>query len=59
MKFFIDKKMAITPVQFDSTLAAIRSWYPDSVNYVLQNLLDSHDTDRLASMNRTQVARSL
>ena len=24
--------------------------YPDSVDYVLQNLLDSHDTDRLASM---------
>ncbi len=50
MKFFIDKKMAITPVQFDSTLAAIRGWYPDSVDYVLQNLVDSHDTDRLASM---------
>ena len=50
MKFFIDKKMAITPSQFDSTLAAIRHMYPDSVDYVLQNLVDSHDTDRLESM---------
>ncbi len=50
MKFFVDKKIAITPEQFDSTLAAIRHMYPDSVDYVLQNLVDSHDTDRLASM---------
>ncbi len=50
MKFFIDRKTAFTPVQFDSTLAAIRKMYPDSVDYVLQNLVDSHDTDRLASM---------
>lgn len=50
MKFFVDKKLAVTPEQFDSTLAAIRHMYPDSIDYVLQNLLDSHDTDRLASM---------
>ena len=50
MRFFIDKKMAITLSQFDSTLAAIRHMYPDSADYVLQNLVDSHDTDRLESM---------
>ncbi len=50
MRFFVDHKMAITPEQFDSTLAAIRHIYPDSVDFVLQNLVDSHDTDRLASM---------
>ena len=50
MKFFVDKKIGITPEEFDSTLAAIRHMYPDSIDYVLQNLLDSHDTDRLASM---------
>jgi len=50
MKFFVDDKLAITPEQFDSTLAAIKQTYPDSVNYVVQNLVDSHDTDRLASM---------
>ncbi len=50
MKFFIDKKMSVGPSQFDSTLRAIRNSYPDSVDYVLQNLVDSHDTDRLGSM---------
>ncbi len=50
VKFFINKKLAITPVQFDSTLKAVRDSYPDSVNYAMQNLLDSHDTDRLESM---------
>lgn len=50
MKFFINKKMSIRPTQFDSTLEAIRNSYPDSVDYVLQNLVDSHDTDRLESM---------
>lgn len=50
MKFFIDRKMAITPTQFDSTLQALRNSYPDSIDYVLQNLVDSHDTDRLESM---------
>ena len=50
MKFFVDKKLAITPTQFDSTLQALRDSYPDSIDYALQNLLDSHDTDRLESM---------
>ncbi len=50
MRFFIDRRLAITPTRFDSTLRSIRDSYPDSVNFVLQNLLDSHDTDRLESM---------
>ena len=50
VNFFINKHLGITPQQFDSTLAAIRNLYPESVNYVLQNLIDSHDTDRLGSM---------
>ncbi len=50
VKFFINNKLTITPAQFDSTLKATRNSYPDSVNYVMQNLLDSHDTDRLESM---------
>ncbi len=50
VKFFINKHLAITPSQFDSTLQTIRGMYPGDVNYVLQNLIDSHDTDRLASM---------
>ncbi|MCL5033964.1 MAG: glycoside hydrolase family 13 protein [Bacteroidetes bacterium] len=50
VKFFINEHLAITPTQFDSTLKVIRGMYPKDVNYVLQNLIDSHDTDRLASM---------
>jgi cyclomaltodextrinase len=50
MKFFVNKRLAITPSQFDSTPQAIRNYYPDSVNYALQNLVDSCDTGRLESM---------
>ncbi len=50
VKFFINKKLGITPAQFDSTLEAIRNLYPKDIDYVMQNLIDSHDTDRLASM---------
>lgn len=50
MKFFINKKLSITPTQFDSTLQSLRNSYPDSIGYVVQNLVDSHDTDRLESM---------
>ncbi len=50
MKFFIDDKLSINPSQFDSTLQQLRNSYPESNDYVLQNLVDSHDTDRLESM---------
>ncbi|MEK6571767.1 MAG: glycoside hydrolase family 13 protein, partial [Bacteroidota bacterium] len=50
VRFFIDDKLRISPTQFDSTLSAVRASYPPDVNYVLQNLIDSHDTDRLPSM---------
>ncbi|NIR48004.1 DUF3459 domain-containing protein, partial [candidate division KSB1 bacterium] len=47
--FFVDEKNKITASQFDARLKALRNDYPKEVNYVLMNLLDSHDTDRLAS----------
>jgi len=50
VKFFVNKKMKISPSQFDSTLKTIRNLYPSDIDYVLQNLIDSHDTDRLGSM---------
>ena len=51
VRFFIDtKSLHYSPGQFDAELAAIRKSYPPEVNYVMQNLLDSHDTDRLLSM---------
>lgn len=46
--FLIDN--TITPSAFAEMLNERRAEYPDTVQYQLQNLIDSHDTDRLASM---------
>jgi glycosidase len=46
--FLIDQ--VLPPRGAAHELEARRNVYPRSVQYVLQNLLDSHDTDRLASM---------
>lgn len=46
--FMIDRRISATA--FIDTLAAIRADYPEEANYELQNLMDSHDTPRLASM---------
>jgi cyclomaltodextrinase / maltogenic alpha-amylase / neopullulanase len=58
VRFFIDTDgRRLTVTAFDAELKNIRASHPDEVNFVLQNLIDSHDTDRLASMianaNRT------
>lgn len=47
---------ATEPSEFAATLNERREIYPEPVQYALQNLMDSHDTDRLASMivNRDQ-----
>ncbi|MDP2885972.1 MAG: glycoside hydrolase family 13 protein [Ignavibacteria bacterium] len=51
VRFFIDTDgRRLTPSEFDRELATIRKDYPGEISYVLQNLIDSHDTDRLASM---------
>ncbi len=50
VKFFINRKERIPPSQFDSVLAHVRASYPSEASYALQNLIDSHDTDRLPSM---------
>ena len=39
----------ISATEADSRLASLRLAYPAEVNYVLQNLIDSHDTDRAVS----------
>ncbi len=49
-RFFVFKKKAITPARFAKEIEDMLSWYPMEVNYVLQNLFGSHDTDRTASM---------
>ncbi|MCX6133148.1 MAG: glycoside hydrolase family 13 protein [Ignavibacteriales bacterium] len=51
VRFFIDTdRRHLKPSEFDRELAAIRQDYPGEISYVLQNLIDSHDTDRLGSM---------
>jgi cyclomaltodextrinase len=49
-RFFKDRKLRITVSEFDRRLNSLRKNYRSDVNYVLMNLLDSHDTDRLPSM---------
>jgi glycosidase len=48
-EFFFANRAAIPPTVFDSRLREIREAYPRQVAYGMQNLLDSHDTARLAS----------
>jgi cyclomaltodextrinase / maltogenic alpha-amylase / neopullulanase len=46
--FLVDN--SIPPSRFAEILESRKSDYPEPVRYILQNLIDSHDTDRLASM---------
>jgi glycosidase len=47
--FFKAKERKISASEFAHRLDSLRREYRNDVNYVLMNLLDSHDTDRLAS----------
>jgi cyclomaltodextrinase len=49
-RFFVNQKTAIPASQFAEAMADIVMWYPTQSSLVVQNLLDSHDTDRFASM---------
>lgn len=51
-RFFVNQAKATRPSEFDAELKQMLAWYQPQVNYVLQNLFDSHDTDRVASMFR-------
>lgn len=55
IEFFIFKKL--TPVQFDSVLAIPRTKYPQEVQYVLQNLIGSHDTERYLTLAKGDVGK--
>lgn len=50
--FFINRGRNWTPEQFDQELRAIRANYGNATNQILQVLIDSHDTDRIASQLR-------
>ncbi len=57
-EFFINKKNTITATQFDSLLRELRNAYPEDISYVMQNLFDSHDTQRFTSyLHNPDVAR--
>ena len=49
MRFFAGRKTAISPSEFARRLKSLRDDYPSESDFVLMNLLDSHDTDRLSS----------
>jgi len=53
--FFIGKQF--TPAQFDSALQYLRKAFPDKVAAIMQNLLGSHDTNRISShvVNKNKV----
>ena len=48
--FFADRRDATAPSDFARSLTDVAYAYPVQVSLVQQNLLDSHDTDRFASM---------
>jgi cyclomaltodextrinase / maltogenic alpha-amylase / neopullulanase len=48
LKFFAQGKFS--PSAFDTALAHQRDDYPESVDFALQNLLGSHDTERLLTV---------
>lgn len=44
--------------QFDSILTVQRNDYPSEVNYALQNLIGSHDTERFLTLCKGDLAKS-
>ena len=50
LRWIAFKDMKITPTQFDRWLQELRLAYPWTATLAMQNLMNSHDTDRLASM---------
>lgn len=56
-EFFADERTRISARQFDRSLQELREAFPREASYVMQNLLDSHDTDRFASriVNRDKM----
>jgi glycosidase len=48
-EFFIAEKFRVTATEFDERLCELREIHPAEVAHVMQNLVDSHDTSRVAS----------
>ena len=50
IEWMFNKRHKISPSEIDQKLRELRMAYPREATYVLQNLMNSHDTDRVASM---------
>ena len=50
--WLFDRRYRIRAGEFDRRMAEVRRRHPSEATYVMQNLLDSHDTDRAVSMAR-------
>ncbi len=50
LKAFVDRKKQIQPSEMDKMLGEIREEYPKKAQYLLQNIMASHDIERFASM---------
>lgn len=50
VRWVFDRQQRIPPSEAAARLAELRLAYPAEATYALQNLVGSHDTDRLASM---------
>ena len=48
-KYFLDEKQQISATELDNLLKSTRQDYRPKTAYALQNMLDSHDMERLAS----------
>ncbi len=51
MAWIFDRETKITASAAAARLAELQLAYPAAATYILQNLVDSHDTDRMASMS--------
>ncbi|QQS36524.1 MAG: glycoside hydrolase family 13 protein [Ignavibacteriales bacterium] len=49
MEYFFDNKTRIKTSEFEKLLEDLRKGFPGCVSYVMQNLLGSHDSQRMAS----------
>lgn len=54
LDFFVEQKS--TPSEFDAALAKVRNDYSPDVNLAMQNLLGSHDTERLLTLCKNDTA---
>ncbi len=55
LDFFCSETISST--EFDKSLTATRSLYPEEANYALQNLIGSHDTERFLTLCDGEIWR--